>query len=188
MWKKLSIVTMALVLVSGVAACDRVRDVAKPDASETMTLSPQDAMFLQMMIPHHEQAVEMVDLAMSQSESKKLRIFAKGIQTVQEVEIEKMRSWLSEAGYSADDSHSHMMMDGMLSDAKMSELRNAQGKEFDSLFLSGMIAHHRGAIEMAQTEIDRGENPKVKALAVAIVAAQNAEILAMRAIQKLNER
>ena len=189
MWKKFAVVASSLVLVLGTAACNRGDD-GKPDASETMTLSDTDAKFLQMMLPHHEQAIEMAELASEQADAKKVKVLALGIKKLQTIEIEKMKSWLSQAGYPSvdpDADHSmHMGSGGMLTDDQMTKLRNAQGKAFDALFLSGMIAHHRGAVVMAQDEVENGSNKKVQALAAAVIVTQKAEIAAMRAMQELS--
>jgi uncharacterized protein (DUF305 family) len=181
MWKKFTILATSLVLVMGSASCGRT-DSAQPGASETIKLSDPDVMFLQMMLPHHEQAIQMSDLALTNTDSKEILLTAKSIKKIQNLEISKMKSWLTEAGLSTA---GHMMgEDGMMTDQQMTDLRAARGKDFDMQFLSGMIVHHRGAIAMAQTEMEQGSNPKVKAMAAAIVVSQTAEVLAMVALRR----
>ena len=181
MWKKLAIVATSLVLVMGSASCGRT-DSAQPGASETIKLSDSDVMFLQMMLPHHEQAIQMSDLALINTANEEVLLTAKSIKKLQNLEIQKMKSWLTEAGLPAA---GHMMgEDGMMTDQQMTDLRAARGKDFDMQYLSGMIVHHRGAIAMAQTEMEQGSNPKVKAMAAAIVVSQTAEVLAMVALRR----
>ncbi|NDE18688.1 DUF305 domain-containing protein [bacterium] len=91
-----------------------------------------------------------------------------------------MTSWLAEAGASMDMGHS-MHMDGLLSDDDMAALERASGKEFDRLYLDGMIAHHQGAVAMAQTITDSA-NPNVAQLGSSIVASQTKEIELMKRI------
>ena len=108
--------------------------------------SSQDIMFAEMMIPHHEQAIEMADLALAISQDSEVLSLATQIKSAQAPEIEQMKSW----GSSHMGSHAGHMMDGMLSDEEMEELSQASGTDFDRLFLEGMIKHHEGAIEMAE--------------------------------------
>jgi len=144
------------------------------------TMSHSDAMFLQMMIPHHQQAVEMSQLASSHGASPEVQKLADTIAAAQGPEIEQMQAWLDDAHAPDMMSGSAMGMDGVLSDAAMAKLEAAQGADFDRLYLQGMIGHHEGAIVMAQDVIDSGENPTVIALAKRIIAAQTAEIAQMK--------
>ena len=136
--------------------------------------SSQDIMFAEMMIPHHQQAIEMSDLALKNSTNPEVLALAQEIKDAQTPEIEQMKSW----GASSV-AHMGHMMDGMLSDEEMSELTAATGSSFDKLFLEGMIKHHQGAIDMAEMVID-SKNSEVAALAKAIVEAQRAEISKMK--------
>lgn len=140
--------------------------------------SSQDLMFAEMMIPHHEQAIEMSDLALKNSTNPEVLALAKQIKEAQAPEIEQMKSW----GASSM-AHAGHMMDGMLSDEEISALASARGNEFDKLFLEGMIQHHEGAIDMAEMVID-SKNTEVAALAKAIIEAQRKEIELMRALLK----
>jgi uncharacterized protein (DUF305 family) len=140
--------------------------------------SSQDIMFAEMMIPHHQQAIEMSDLALKNSTNPEVLALAQQIKDAQSPEIEQMKSW-------GASSMAHMghMMDGMLSDEEMSDLAAATGSRFDKLFLEGMIKHHEGAIEMAQMVTD-SKNPEVAALAKVIIEAQQREILTMNELLK----
>ena len=141
--------------------------------------SAKDIMFAQMMIPHHEQAIEMSDLAMQNSTNPEIRDLATKIKGEQAPEIELMESWTDSHMGSHMDSHAGHMMDGMLSKEEINELKSARGVEFDRLFLEGMIKHHEGAIEMAN-DVDDSKNPDVAKLAQSILITQRAEIELMK--------
>ena len=141
--------------------------------------SAKDIMFAQMMIPHHEQAIEMSDLALQNSTNPEIRDLATKIKGEQAPEIELMESWTDSHMGSHMESHAGHMMDGMLSEEEMDELKSARGVEFDRLFLEGMIKHHEGAIDMAEMVVD-SKNPDVSALAKAIIEAQRTEISTMK--------
>jgi len=141
-----------------------------------------NAMFLQMMIPHHEQAVVMSDLALSTSKDADVLKLAKQIKDAQAPEIIKMQGWLSDAGLSQDPGHSMGDgMGGMLSDSELSALKGSTGKAFDKLFLAGMIAHHEGAIHMVMM-IENSQDSDVNRLGQDIVKSQTAEIELMKKI------
>ncbi|MGC5077366.1 DUF305 domain-containing protein [Agrococcus sp. DT81.2] len=154
---------------------------ATGDASETH--NDADTMFAQMMIVHHEGAIEMADLAVEQAESEEVRSLAEGISAAQGPEIEKMTSWLEAWGEETAPmggmDHGGMDMDGMSQEEAMADLESLSGGEFDRRFLELMVAHHKGAVEMAQTELQDGENPEALELAEQIIADQEAEIAEM---------
>lgn len=143
-----------------------------------------DIMFAAMMIPHHEQALEMSDIVLAKPDlDADVRSLAEVIKAAQGPEIEHMNAWLAAWGTDADalGDHSHHM-DGMLTPAQLDELRAASGPEASRLYLEQMIAHHEGAVQMAETEVEGGANPEAVALAKAIVASQQAEIDDMKAM------
>ena len=143
-----------------------------------------DAMFLQMMIPHHQQAVVMSDLALSTSKDAEVLKLAKQIRDAQAPEIIKMQGWLTDSGLSQDPGHSMGDgMGGMLADSELSALKGSTGKAFDKLFLAGMIAHHEGAIHMVMM-IENSSNSDVNNLGQEIVKSQSAEIELMKKILK----
>ena len=147
-------------------------------------VASSDAMFLQMMIPHHEQAVVMSDLALSTSKDADVLKLAKQIRDAQAPEIIKMQGWLSDAGLSQDPGHSMGDgMDGMLSDSEIFTLKGSTGKAFDKLFLTGMIAHHEGAINMVMM-IENSSNSDISKLGKEIVKSQAAEIELMKQLLK----
>jgi uncharacterized protein (DUF305 family) len=153
------------------------------DEQSSGTYSSNELMFAQMMIPHHSQAVTMSELALTNSTNPEVLALATAIRDAQGPEIKQMQSWLDESNYSASESHS-MDMGGMLSDEELAELATAKGTTFDRLFLTAMIAHHEGAIDMAEM-IQDSQNSEVKKLYSDIVTSQSAEIEAMRTIKAL---
>lgn len=146
------------------------------------TMMDADIMFLEMMIPHHEQAVEMSKLASTNGASPAVQQLADAIAAAQGPEIEQMQAWLDEAHAPDMMEDGGMAMSGVLTSGQMAALGAARGAEFDRLYLEGMIGHHQGAVQMAQDEIDSGDNPVVIALANKIIAAQTAEIAQMRSL------
>lgn len=147
--------------------------------------SPADAMFAQMMIPHHEQAVVMSDYALANTSNPEVLALAEQIKAAQQPEIEQMTSWLEEwgvpvmSGMDAMGAHGGHGMSGMLTDEQLDELADASDAEFDALYLAYMMDHHEGAIDMAQGVVD-SQDPRVAALAAAIIEAQRAEIVEMQ--------
>ena len=144
-------------------------------------LTGADIMFLQMMIPHHQQAIDISNLAIKVSRNQELIALAKTIATDQAAEIVKMKNWLKDAGASEDPGHSMRDMGGMLSEDELTKLTNSSGSEFDKLWLTGMINHHDGAIHMSNMILD-AQNLDIKAFGEAIVQAQSAQIDQMKAM------
>ena len=143
-----------------------------------------DVEFATGMIPHHEQAVEMAQLTDARAQNPEVVELAAQIEGAQAPEIETMTGWLEAWGEPVpDDMAGHDMggsMPGMASEDELAELEGASGAEFDEMFLTLMIAHHEGAIEMAQTEQAEGANPDAIALAEDIETAQSDEIATMQ--------
>ncbi len=170
----------ATLLVS--AACVNVNTASDPKGSAH---NEADVAFAEMMIPHHEQAIEMAVLAEKRAESQEVKDLAAAIKAAQDPEIQTMQGWLESWG---EDGTSHEMspdeMPGMVDSATMGELGKASGAEFDRLFLTAMIAHHEGAVAMAQSEKSDGVHKGSLRLADAIIATQTAEIKRMRAMLK----
>lgn len=146
------------------------------------SFSNSDVMFAQMMIPHHQQAVDMGTLAETRASSPEVKALAAQIKAEQAPEIAQMSRWLTDAGLpitsSMDMGHG---MDGVLSDAQMTALTNASGASFDKLYLEGMIGHHEGAIKMVSM-LKNSDNPSTKLLGENIVASQTAQIAQMKAL------
>ncbi len=170
---------------------------------------PADVQFMQHMIVHHAQAVEMTALIESHTENKELRTLGARISRSQSDEMRFMNRWLEargsrqeqeagaggdrrqeqvEAGHQMPHTHGtntssdHMLMPGMLTAKQMQELRKAKGEEFDRLFLSGMIQHHNGALVMVKDLFDTpgaGEDAELFNFATDVDSGQRAEIRVM---------
>ncbi len=167
---------LALATALAVTACTPVGSAPAPTTEQSASqVNQADRMFVMMMIPHHEQAIEMSEIVLAASGvSPEVADLATRIRDAQQPEIDTMEAWLEEWGMpSMGDMHHGM---GMLSDDEVDELRTLDGVELERAFLTGMIEHHEGAIEMAQEEIDDGTHPGVIALAREIVTAQTLEI------------
>jgi uncharacterized protein (DUF305 family) len=154
-----------------------------------------DADFMTRMIGHHAQAVEMAQLVPERSTSERIAKFAERIRLTQEGEIGYMSRWLEDhglpvpavaspsatassdgSGPRAPEAHDHGSMPGMLTDAEMAALADADGTAFDRLFLEGMIKHHGGALEMVDEVSSAGRDETVQEFAGNVAADQIAEI------------
>ena len=161
-------------------------DTTVPAGTDS-TFNDVDVMFAQMMIPHHEQALEMADIALDPTvgADEQVRDLAGRIRAAQEPEIDAMTALLNEWGkpVAMDESMDHSeMMSGMLTAAELDELGVLRGPAFDKAWIEAMIRHHEGAIDMADDVLARGASDRLGTLADAIVAAQQAEIDEMRAL------
>ncbi|MGW6735699.1 DUF305 domain-containing protein [Streptomyces sp. NPDC055013] len=149
----------------------------------------QDVSFAQGMIPHHRQAVEMAGLAADRASSARVKDLAARIEKAQDPEIRTMSGWLKTWGEDVpsaapgtdgmDHSGGHggdSGMAGMMDQKDMDRLAKSSGKAFDSLFLTMMVEHHEGAVEMAGAEKAKGRYAPATALADDVVTAQTAEI------------
>jgi len=144
-------------------------------------LSADDAMFLQMIIPHHAQAVIISEYALTNSKNEQILKIAKQIKADQAGEIVQMKKWLSDDGLGEDPGHSMSAMAGMLSSDQLATLKNSKADAFDKLFLNNMIEHHEGALQMVSM-IENSKVADLRDFAASIAAAQQAEIDQMRKI------
>lgn len=159
--------------------------------------SKKDVEFMQGMIMHHEQAVEMTALIESRTANKKLRLLGERISHSQAEEIKFMQRWLETRGESTvmqmpdmegmdpakHKQHSYLFMPGMLSPKQMDALRKAKGARFDRLFLAGMIQHHQGALVMVKELFDTagaGQDAEIFGFATDVDTGQRAEIEIMQ--------
>jgi len=155
---------------------------ASADAGSAV-FNDADVTFAQMMIPHHEQAVQMSDdLLAKDGIDQGIASLAVAIKAAQEPEITQLKDWLTQ--WNANDSGMSGMgdmggSDGMMSDGDMTAFQDATGTDAERLFLEQMTVHHQGAITMAQLEIDTGENADAQALAANIISTQQTEISVM---------
>ena len=138
-------------------------------------LSADDAMFLQMMIPHHGQAVIISEYALTNSKNEQILKIAKQIKADQAGEIAQMKKWLSDDGLGEDAGHSMTAMAGMLSSDQLATLKNSKADAFDKLFLKNMIEHHKGALQMVSM-IENSKVADLRDFAATIALAQQAEI------------
>ena len=166
--KRLVLALVSLLILTGCATSSENSNGA---------FSSQDIMFAEMMIPHHEQAIEMSELALKNTGNPDVLALAEQIRGAQEPEIELMKSW---PGVDLGGHSGHTMM-GMLDENELEMLRVTTGADFDRLFLEGMIKHHEGAIDMAEM-INDSKNPEVAKLGKAIIESQSSEIAAMKAL------
>lgn len=156
-------------------------------AGSIANVSDSDVSFAQQMIPHHQQAVEMADLALSRKTSPEVKQLAEQIKGAQGPEIEMMSMWLEGWGAPMEMGEDHsghdmggMDMSGMMSDDDMQSLADAEGAEFDRMWLEMMIAHHQGAISMAEQVKGASSNADVTSLAGAVMTGQAKEIDTMQ--------
>jgi uncharacterized protein (DUF305 family) len=162
--KRVLLVVIGALLLSGCAT----------STQSNSEFSPSDINFAEMMIPHHEQAIEMSEIAFKNTMNSEVLQLAQEIKEAQAPEIDLMKSW---SGVKVS-THAGHMMDGMLSEDELDALRGATGAEFDRLFLQGMIKHHQGAIEMAM-DVKNSNSMVVAELSAAIITQQEIEITRM---------
>lgn len=202
--RRLAALTLVLVLTATLAACgsddSSSADMTPADTTQaavteapagtdaSITLNAADTEFAQGMIAHHEQAVEMAEIALDPNvgASAEVTDLATRVQAAQEPEIEMMTAWLTAAGepitMDLDEEHDMSSMEGMMSVEQMDALAVATGAEFDQMWLEMMIAHHEGAVSQSETVKANGSNPDVLLLADQIIAAQQGEIAEMQAL------
>jgi len=155
--------------------------------------SPADVQFMQGMIMHHAQAVEMTALIESSTQNKELRLLGARISHSQSEEIRFMKRWLEARGEpislpmqdmpGMDMSKQPMLMPGMLTPKQMEALKRAKGTEFDQLFLTGMIQHHNGALIMVKDLFDTagaGQDAELFNFTTDVDSGQRAEIRIMQ--------
>ncbi|MER7881110.1 DUF305 domain-containing protein [Streptomyces solisilvae] len=168
-------------------------------SSTAGTFNDADVSFAQMMIPHHEQALEMARLADDRASNARIKSLAGQIEKAQDPEIVTLKSWLKEwgkpekaSGAPSDGMPGMKGMDhgsggksgmgGMMSEQDMRKLEAAKGPAFDRAFASMMIDHHKGAIDMAKDEKKNGRNAKAKKLADDVVKNQSTEVTTLRTL------
>jgi uncharacterized protein (DUF305 family) len=164
------------------------QDTKSIDTAQATDLSkvghtPADVKFMQGMIGHHAQAVEMVALINERTQNEDLKMLGLRIKVSQDDEMDMMRKWLEARGEKVPGPHSHHepggFMPGMLTAEEMAALAAARGKEFDRLFLQGMIKHHGGAITMVEELFKTpgaGQDGEIFAFASDVDADQRMEI------------
>lgn len=175
----LTVILTGLAVLAAACNGDATGDTPSGEATGETGYNDADITFLQGMIPHHEQAVEMALLVPDRTDREELGRLATGIIASQEAEISQMDQMLADAGASRDGDHAGHgagMADGMMTEEQMDELADLDGTEFDLEFIDMMIEHHEGAVTSAEQVIDEGQSPQVRELAEGIIAEQEAEI------------
>ena len=171
--RKLIITLLATLLMTSCASTPQL----------SSQFSSADIQFAEEMMLHHEQAVLMSDIALTNSSSEEILSLAQEIKAAQAPEIDQMKSWLKAAGLGEDPGHSMHAMAGMLTDSQLEQLKNSTGKDFDRQFLSGMIAHHQGAVEMVRM-IENSSDLKLRDFGEQINQTQSSEIAVMKQLLK----
>jgi uncharacterized protein (DUF305 family) len=177
----------ALVVAAAVASCSGSPDRNTAPATQSNQQSDHnadDVAFARNMVPHHEQAIVLAQMVPTNTTNQQVFALSNRIIETQMPEIQAFRSWLMQWDDSQNSGHDPgghgAPMPGMVDQATISKLQTLTGPEFDRLWLTSMIDHHRGAIAMSQDEIAHGKNPDVIYLARTVIAAQQAEIDQMK--------
>ncbi|MDL4813369.1 DUF305 domain-containing protein [Actinomadura opuntiae] len=153
-------------------------------ASGTPRYNAEDVMFLQMMVAHHKQGLEMVRLAAGRAAHPQVRTLASAVDTTQSEELELMTSWLHRwkkplASGAAAHTHQHHGASPGTTAKEIDTLRREKDAEFEPAFLTLFTAHQHNAVEMAQVERKNGANPDARAFAGRVVESRTAEIKQM---------
>lgn len=208
MKRTLVLSTLAVASTLALAACGEATDATTsatstttttPETTETTTATAEadgeisadhndaDIMFAQMMIPHHQQAVEMSEMLLAKEGIPAQVVeFAQGVIDAQGPEIDRMNAMLEAWDQqpvtdSGGMDHGKMSgMSGMMSQEDMTALEEAQGTEAARLYLEQMTTHHEGAVDMARDEVADGQNPHAITLAEQVISDQEAEIAQMK--------
>ncbi|MEW1843887.1 DUF305 domain-containing protein [Nonomuraea angiospora] len=166
---------------------EQARTLAPSEAATAVpsaTPNAADIKYVQDMVVHHRQALDMSLLAPTRAESAQLKNLASRIKDAQGPEIQYMTTWLREQQQTVPDHHAaHEGMPGMATPAQMEALKAAKGKDFDRMFLELMINHHLGAIKMSEQVLTSGSHIRIEELASDVSVTQAAEIRRMQQMQ-----
>lgn len=181
--RKLAMPAIAVTMTFALSACstDSSEPTESSDSEQQETseeFNDADVEFTTGMIPHHQQAVVMSEMAVDQG-GPEVSDLAERIEAAQGPEIETMTTWLQDWGVDVPTGMEGMADMGMQDPGDMQDLMGAQGEQFDTAWLEMMIEHHEGAISMARTQQDEGVNPEAVDLAGTIIEAQQSEIVEM---------
>ncbi|MFY1584382.1 DUF305 domain-containing protein [Micromonospora sp. WMMD734] len=150
-------------------------------APGTPRYNTPDVWFVRMMIPHHQQALQMAELAPDRAASAQVKAIAARIRGTQAPEIGLLRGWLDARGLAAGEpGHDHGLMPGMQTPEAIRQLTDARGVTFDRLFVRLMTAHHTGAVEMATQLLSAGVDQQLNEFANAVATEQTVEIARLR--------
>ena len=197
MIRRLAVPAIALVLTATLAGCgsdhsSMARNTSAPTvaggSAVTVALNAADVEFAQGMIAHHQQAIEMAEIALDPNTGASPEVIdlATRIKGAQDPEVELMTDWLTGAGVpvmmDSSDGHDMSSMDGMMTAEQMDTMSAMTGTGFDRMWVEMMIAHHEGAISQSESVKAAGSNADVLALADQIITAQQGEITEMQAL------
>ena len=192
--RALGAVALTVALGAGLTACgDDASDAAGTPEVSTTKHNDADVSFASDMITHHAQALSMVDLTLDRDIDPEVQMLAEDVRDAQGPEIETMADWLTTWGEEVPetmrdhvnsghdmsdnlDEMDHGDMPGMMTAEDMDALENVSDAEFQGMWLAMMVEHHKGAVEMAETEQEDGQFKDAVDLAGQIVDAQKQEI------------
>jgi len=166
-------------------------ETLSPEDHETLGDAPPataaDVAFVQGMVAHHRQALTMAAMVERRHDDPRIPLFAERLAVSQRAEIAQMRDWLAQHGgdhASHGSHHQHHLMPGMLTRPELAQLRRADGRRFDRLFLLSMIRHHEGAIAMVNDLLGDGDGqePAVFQMAQHVDSDQRVEISRMKSL------
>lgn len=177
----IAILAIALLVLAALFVAPRFRGGAGSDGAP----NDVDVHFIGMMVPHHDQAIEMSDVLLaSDVEDPAVRDLAQRIKEGQERENEQMLAWADEWGIEDDmELHSHHIANGMFIPSQLEAFRNHSGDELRAAFLEMMHHHHAEVIAMTQGEVDNGGYAPLKKMAKEMIAVQTAEMREMEQLQ-----
>ena len=155
-------------------AADAAREMVEEDGGYS------DRAFIDAMVPHHQGAVEMAEVALENAEHREIRDLAEDVVKAQEAEIEKLRAIKVEE-YGTSEIPSGMNQGEMDAMGMADPQELAERRPFDKAFIDAMIPHHESAIAMANAALEGSDNPEIREIARAIVGAQEKEIAQMEA-------
>jgi uncharacterized protein (DUF305 family) len=178
----LSVILLLLFTATAVVLIDSPEKRTSSD-TEPDQFNRNDLMFMNMMIVHHEQAIEMSELAENRTSNERILSLAENISQAQREENRQMSEWMKELGY---ESGNHHPMAGMATEQEMRSLQNRNGTEFNQLFAELMIEHHQGGIAMAENFRETGRHPELKEMQTQMIETQKREVEKMQSWQEQN--
>jgi uncharacterized protein (DUF305 family) len=172
----------ALLIAAAISGCGAVHPPGQGHPSLAPSTAPavhnaDDVAFARDMVPHHQQAVEMAAMVPTRTATQNMHVIAANIAADQRAEIESLNDLLAQWGTPGAGGMTDM--NGMVDQATMTRLQSLDGSDFDQLWLTAMISHHRGAVTMARAELAHGQNPDAIHMATLIITAQEREIAYM---------
>lgn len=173
----------AAVIVLGLAAVPALLELSdrEQSPSESSEFNRNDLMFMNMMIVHHDQAIEMAEMAENRTDNEKVLQLARNISEAQRAENQQMTEWMQKMGYEPG---AHHRMAGMASPQEMDALEDSEGAEFDRLFAELMIEHHKGGIDMARNFREVGKHSELRQMQTQMIETQQKEIEKMQKWQE----